>query len=340
MTGAYNAAVEVLLVLWDTLEEMSPYILLGFLVAGVLSIFIPTSFVETHLGGRGTKPILKSSLFGVPLPLCSCGVIPVAASIRRHGAGRGAVAAFLISTPQTGVDSILATYALLGPLLAIFRPVAAFLSGVVGGLLVDRIAPDGETQARTEPCREACCAPAGKQSRWVRALRHGFVTLAGDIAKPLLLGLMAAGLIAVLVPDDFFTAQIGAGWAAMLLMLAFGIPLYVCATASVPIAAAMMAKGVSPGAALVFLMTGPATNIAAIATLWHILGRRAAIIYLLAVAGTALAAGWILDALVDGLALPVNVHMHRMLPAGLKTASAFALLGILAYALARNRHGD
>ena len=241
--------MDVLHAAWHTLTAMAPYLLFGFFMAGMLSMFISPRLVETHLGGRGIWPIIKASLFGIPLPLCSCSVIPVAASLRRHGAGHGATSAFLISTPQTGIDSILATVSLLGPVFAIFRTLCAFVSGVLGGGIVDLVTPADPPPV--DDCAATCCCSEAKGNRFMRAMQHGFITLVDDVSGPLLAGLVIAGLISAFVPATLFTEHIGEGLPAMLLMLALGIPIYVCATASIPIAAAMILKGVSPGAALV-----------------------------------------------------------------------------------------
>lgn len=318
---------------WKTLCEMAPYLLFGFLVSGVLSVLVSPELVERHLGGRGIWPILKASLFGVPLPLCSCGVIPVAASLRRHGASSGATTSFLLSTPQTGVDSIMVTFSLLGPLFAVFRPVAAFLTGIAGGVIIEVLGINGTDKADAVPCSDECCAPTRKDPRLVRALRYGLIILPKDIGKPLLIGLLVAGVITALVPANFFSDTIGTGIGAMVVMMVMGIPVYVCATASVPIAAAMIAKGVSPGAALVFLMTGPATNAAAIVTLWKILGKRAVLVYLVVIAITALCSGLVLDYVFTVSSIPSGHVAHWMLPQGVKIFSAVVLLGILGVAV-------
>lgn len=315
--------------LWKTLCEMSPYLLLGFLIAGFLSVLISPETVEKHLGGRGFWPVFKASLLGVPLPLCSCGVIPVAASLRRHGSSKGATAAFLISTPQTGVDSIAVTYGMLGPIFAIFRPVAAFISGLIGGWLIEATDQKENAPSHTKACDGECCASGPPRNRLLAALRYGFVVLPRDIARPLFFGLLIAGVISALVPSTFFSNEIGNRFVQMLIMMAFGIPLYVCATASVPIAAAMILKGISPGAALVFLMTGPATNAATIATIWKTMGKRAASIYLAVVAGTALASGLIMDSLFTPGKITSTQMIHHMLPAWLQTASAILVIIML-----------
>jgi uncharacterized protein len=323
---------------WGTMTEMAPYLLFGFLVAGVLSVFVTTEFVERHMGGRGIVSVLKASIFGVPLPLCSCGVIPVAVSLRRHGASRGAAAAFLLSTPQTGVDSIMVTYGLLGPVFAVFRPLAALLTGVVGGWLVDAADRLPDNGAATTVCTDECCAPRPGHGRLLRMLRYAFVVLPRDIGRPMLAGVLAAGLIAAVVPDDFFASALGTGIGAMVVMMLAGIPLYVCATASVPIAAALIAKGVSPGAALAFLITGPATNAAAIVTIWKVLGRRTALIYLGTIAVAALLSGLLLDNVFVITGIDACHGAHQMLPAPLQTASAVLLLAVLGAGLRRPRH--
>jgi len=320
------------------LSEMAPYLLFGFLFAGTLSVLLSAEMVERHLGGRGIWPVVKATIFGIPLPLCSCGVIPVAASLRRHRATRGATTAFLLSTPQTGVDSIMVTFSLLGPVFAVFRPLAAFFTGLVGGSLVNLFEPSeaGELENSAPDCVDECCAIVKQRSRASRALHYGFVTLPEDIGKALLVGLLIAGFISALVPDDYLSGILGAGIGAMFVMMLLGIPVYVCATASVPVAAALIAKGVSPGAALVFLMTGPATNAAAITTIWKIMGRRTAILYLLTVALTALAAGMSLDYIFTARGGSAAPSMPGMIPGFVKIASAFILLAVLGVAIWRS----
>ena len=318
---------------WATVAEMSPYLLFGFFVAGALSVLVSQTLIERHLGGRGLWPLVKASLFGVPLPLCSCGVIPVSMSLHKHGASRGSTIAFLLSTPQTGVDSIFVTLSLLGPVFAVFRPVAALLTGLVGGGFVDAFerAPGAEG-GPAEKCTDECCSDA-KTGRVVRGLKYGFVTLPRDIGKAMLLGLLVAAFISALVPDDFFADYLGKGVFAMVVMMFLGIPVYVCATASVPVAAALILKGLTPGAALVFLMTGPATNAASFVTIWKTLGRRTAIIYLGTVAGCALLGDLLLDYIGAGLDFEIATRPGWMLPHVVKHASAVVLLGVLGFAL-------
>ncbi len=364
---------------WATVGEMAPYLLFGFFVAGLLSVFVSPKMVERHLGGRGFLPVLKATLFGVPLPLCSCGVIPVAMSLRKHGASKGPTISFLLSTPQTGVDSILVTYSLLGPVFAIFRPLAALVTGLIGGVLVDlfgqspedgrqspedgslRMADGGQRtedgrpttendaacnpqseirNPKSEASGECCCChhTATPLRKLLSGLKYGFVSLPREIGKPLLVGLAIAALIATVVPDDFFAARLGRGLPAMLVMMLIGIPMYVCASASVPVAAALILKGLSPGAALVFLITGPGTNAAGLATIWNTLGRRTALLYLLTVAGCALAAGVVLDAILHSIDIGVASHMHQMGPSVVQHLSAVVLLAVLGYAFLTGRH--
>jgi len=344
---------------WSVFGAMAPYLLLGFLVAGFLSVVISPEWVERHLGGNGLGQVFKASLFGVPLPLCSCGVIPVAASLRRHGAGKGATTAFLLSTPQTGVDSIAVTYALLGPFLAVVRPLAAFVTGIFGGSLVQAFNDDDEVidEPTVEAAAASCCSADGcdqktpDRPKIVEALHYGLVILPRDIGRALVFGIVVSGLIATVVAPKALESALGGGLWPMLAAMAVGIPLYVCATASTPIALALIHAGLSPGAALVFLISGPATNSAALTTLWKILGRRAAILYLVTVAVASLATGLAVDGLIGAGALPssalvpaasamavegAHVH-HDAAGSWFETASAVALLLVLVNALRPRR---
>ncbi|MFH1748481.1 MAG: SO_0444 family Cu/Zn efflux transporter [Planctomycetota bacterium] len=335
---------------WLVLGQMSPYLLLGFLAAGVLSVCLTPERVEQHLGGRGLGPVLKASLFGVPLPLCSCGVIPVSTALRRHGASRAATTAFLLSTPQTGVDSIAVTYALLGPVFAIFRPIAALLTGIIGGGLVQLLGgPDktGTVRESSSPaCTDACCNDKHEQNTFLRMLHYGFVTLPRDIGLALLAGVLIAGAMAALVPPDQLNAYIGGGVLSILILMAAGVPLYVCATASVPIAAGFMHMGASPGAALAFLIAGPATNAATFTTVWRVLGRRTAILYLVTVAASAIACGLLLDLLVPTAeaALPrLGDHAHAVAEGGwpyhVAALVLLAMLGFSYWSTAKRENG-
>jgi uncharacterized protein len=301
-------------------------------------MFISARTVERHLGSKGFWSVFKASLFGVPLPLCSCGVIPVAMSLYKHGASRGAVISFLLSTPQTGVDSIFVTYSLLGPVFAIFRPLAAFVTGLFGGTLVNTF--DQNIAEQNQPCAEDCCDDTKKENRLLKALRYGFLVLPADIGKAMLIGLVIAAVISATIPDDFFAVYLaaGGGLLAMVVMMAIGIPMYVCATASVPIAAALIEKGLNPGAAMVFLMTGPATNAAAFTTLWSILGRKTALLYLLSVVVCAFAAGFVLDLIYRGVPKEGICAHGWMLPDWFGNLCAIILLAVLGWAILNNPH--
>jgi uncharacterized protein len=300
----------------------------------LLSVLVSKQLVEKHLGGKGLWPVIKASLFGVPLPLCSCSVIPVTMSLRKHGASRGASISFLLSTPQTGVDSIFVTYALLGPVFAIFRPVAAFVTGIVGGVMVNLFGDSKENNLQqNQTCEDECCRAGHKSNPLVRMFKYGFITLPRDIGRAMLIGLVVAAFISALVPGGFFADKLGTGIFPMFVMMLFGIPMYVCATASVPIAAALMMKGLSPGAALVFLMTGPATNAASFVLIWKMMGRTTALTYLAAVAGCALLSGILLDYIISGVALSHTMHHGWMMPRNIEYISAVVLFIVLMFAI-------
>jgi uncharacterized membrane protein YraQ (UPF0718 family) len=326
---------------WTTAMEMSPYLLFGFFMAGLLSVLISPRLVEKHLGGSGLWPVIKASLFGIPLPLCSCSVIPVTMSLHKHGASRASAISFLLSTPTTGVDSILVTYSLLGLVFAIFRPVVAFITGVVGGVLVNFFVPPSPNDSRPVPqCQDECCNGEHKNNRIVRMFRYGFITLPRDIGGAMLLGLVVAAFISALIPDGFFAEKLGTGIFAMLVMMLIGIPMYVCATASVPIAAALMMKGLTPGAALVFLMTGPATNAASFITIWKIMGKATAVTYLISLAGCALLSGILLDYIISNVTVAHAAHHIWMLPRVVQYLSAIVLFVVLMFAIMHRRQAD
>lgn len=278
--------------------EMAPYLLLGFLLAGILHVFVPRRLYAQYLAKNDLRSVLLAALCGVPLPLCSCGVIPTAMSMRREGASKAATVSFLIATPQTGVDSIAATASLLGLPFALLRPVVAFVTAIGGGLFA--AAGTDAAAGDAQDARPAGCAPLpdGFWAKCLAALRYGFSDMIQDIGKNLMLGLLLAGAIAVFLPDDFFGMLAGWPLLNMLLVLLVSIPMYLCATGSVPIAAALMLKGLTPGAALVLLMAGPATNLASILVIGHVLGRRTLIRYLGSIIAGAIAFGLMIDYLL------------------------------------------
>ena len=307
---------------------MAPYLLFGFLVAGILAIWVSPEWVERHLGGRGLWSILKASAFGVPLPLCSCSVIPVSVSLKSHGASSAATTAFLISTPQTGVDSIAVTYALMGGVVALFRPLAALITGVVGGLLVSLFAEkNGQKTETSSTCSH--CAP--KQNRYLHGLYHGFVALPKDIGLALLFGVVIAGAATAWIPQGSFAPYLGGGALSVLLLMAAGVPVYVCATASVPIALGFIHLGASPGAAIAFLIAGPATNAATFTTIWKALGWKTAITYLLTIAVSAFSCGMLFDKLFPSIqwAMPALADHEAMGQAWFYQVAAIVVLCLI-----------
>ena len=323
---------------WQTAGEMAPFLLFGFLATAISVLIVRPDFIERHLGKAGRFSVFKAALFGVPLPLCSCSVIPVAVGLRKHGASRGATIAFLISTPQTGIDSIFVTYSLLGLIFTIVRPVAAFISGLAGGYLVDRFSAGNDTgkdysPAEVENC--PCCAAksANRMAAIRAALRYGFIAMPRDIGNALLVGLVISALISAFLPANFLNNVMGTGLKPMLIMMMVAVPLYVCASGSVPVAAALMMKGVTPGAAFVFLMAGPATNAATIATVWKVLGKKTALLYLLVVAVFSIVFGLMIDYFfaVAGISVS-NGHMgHSGLSPLIKNVSAIILFCLIGF---------
>jgi len=301
---------------WHILEESSLYILLGLLVAGLLKVFLSPDFVAAHLGQGRVKSVFKAALLGVPIPLCSCGVLPAAAQLKRQGANKGATTAFLISTPESGADSIAVSWALLDPLMTVARPIAAFISAFVAGLMENLV---GESEVPEPPplqmaakegfaCSDAHCGchhshEEQQENKLITGVKYAIDEIWGDLAGWFFIGIAVAAIITTLVPDDFVNRHLGGGIGSMLLMLVAGVPMYICATASTPIAAAMILKGVSPGAALVFLLSGPATNVAALPVLIRILGKRGVAVYLASIAVISVACGLALDAVYFSLGL-------------------------------------
>jgi len=298
--------VEFLKALVDLSNAMAPFILFGLLLAGILHEIVPSSLVTKHLGKASIGSVIKATLFGVPLPVCSCGVIPLATSIKKSGASKGATLSFLISTPITGVDSILATYGIFGWIFTIYRVLTSMIIAMVAGILTnifdrkEQSEPKAQfsmakpqapivqgtsftPQAKSSCCEsESCCDSEPKINKFSfsRAIRYAFVTLLGDIAKPLFWGLIFGALITIAVPQNLSQILVEYSWLSYIIVIAIAVPMYVCATASLPIAAGLMLSGVSAGAAFVFLSAGPATNTVTIGVVKKMLGSRALTIYL------------------------------------------------------------
>ena len=334
---------------------MAPFILLGLLIAGILHEIVPDSFIKKHLGKDDTASVIKATLFGIPIPVCSCGVIPLATSLQKQGASKGAVLSFLISTPITGIDSILATYGMFGWLFTIYRILTSTIIAIIAGLLVNRLDTPrpqtplfGQVSTNASPAKVtfgtkpittsfaqscsddgcSCGSDAPKQRfSFINALRYGFITLLGDIAKPLFWGLVIGALISVAIPEDLSAYLADKAWLSYLLAVAIAVPMYVCATASLPIAAALMLHGVSAGAAFVFLTAGPATNTVTIGVVKKMLGTKAVGIYLATIAIGSIIFGIVLDWIFAGVDVKAIVHIDEH--AGILTMASAALLWIL-----------
>lgn len=343
----------------DLFLESAPWLLLGLILAGMLKMFVSMSWMHKQLGGHGFKSTIKAALLGAPLPLCSCGVIPAAIGLRRSGASKAATTSFLVSTPETGVDSIAISYVLLGPFMAIVRPISAIISAISAGLLVGREDTSNANEslkyyaltankqdektsccsnknAQPQTTKPSCCANKKVQEtksilqRIIAGLHFAATDLLRDTSLWLLIGLFFAALVQTYIPIDFM-AKWGDGILAMLVMVVISIPMYICATASTPIAAGLLLAGVSPGAVLVFMLAGPATNIATLGVVSKELGQRALWGYLGGVLGVALVSGLIVNYLVntfDFVVMP-QVGEHATLLPEIVTVSSGMLLAIL-----------
>ena len=284
--------------------EMAPYLLLGFLIAGILRVFVPRTLYSKHLARPGMKSVIKAAALGVPLPLCSCGVIPTAVGLRREGASHGACTSFLIATPQTGVDSIAATYSLMGLPFAIVRPLAALFTAIFGGWLVNKYTNKDEAMedkdSSISECAHVKAEETGLLQKVKEALDYAFVEMMEDVGKWLVVGLLIAALITVAVPNEWLAALHDYKLLNMLIVLAIAIPMYGCATGSIPIAVSLMAKGLTPGAGLVLLMAGPAVNSASMLVIGKVFGKRTLWLYLLSIIIGAMLFGLGIDYLLPG----------------------------------------
>ena len=319
-----------LLATWEIIAASGLWLLIGFFAAGLLHVLLPPDFLKRHLSKPGPWSVFKASAFGIPIPLCSCSVIPVGVSLRRHGASKGSTASFFVSTPEIGVDSFLLSYVLLGPLLALWRVGASFVSAMLAGVLIDKFCPEdlpAEQEADDKQNGASCCHcgsaesepesdSANEPSKFFAAIRFAFVDLVDDLALLLVLGFLIAGATAAIIPADMFRSMALGELGSVLMMLLVSLPLYVCATSSTPFAAVLLAKGLSPAAVLVFLLAGPATNMATIVAIKGALGWRPLVLYLCAIIGVALSAAWLIS----------------LLPSGVKTA--FSAVDLLSHSAA------
>jgi len=314
---------------WDIVLELAPWLLLGAAVAGTLHVLMPRNFIRRHLGGRGAWTTVKAAVVGVPMPLCSCSVIPTGLGLHRDGAGRGATVSFLTSTPQTGVDSVAVTAAFLGWPFALFKLAAAFVTGVVGGIATNAVTHD-DTATGLEPGEEEASRPS-------RSLADAWHFAVGDLLRMiwrwLVFGILVSAAISVAVEPGSLTFDgMGGGLVAMLLTLAISLPLYICATASVPIAAALVHAGLPTGAALVFLMAGPATNVATIGALYRVLGGRSTAVYLVTIVVGSVGLGLAYDAWIGLEAVSLGAgHEHGGHGSWWAIASAVALCALIGW---------
>jgi len=312
--------------LWQLSIAMGPYILFGLAFAGILHELVPDSIVTKHLGKKSISSVVKSTIFGIPLPVCSCGVIPLATSIKKSGASKGATLSFLISTPITGVDSIMATYGIFGWIFTLYRALTSMIIAMIAGILTNIFDKDGGVEVE-EPKRKKAAFSAvapqhpisfsmnipkseekSKTFSFTAAIKYAFVTLLGDIAKPLFWGLLLGALITVAIPDNLSDLLKAYSWLSYIIVTLIAVPMYVCATASLPIAAGLMLSGVSAGAAFVFLSAGPATNTVTIGVVKKMLGTRSLVIYLGSI---------ILGSIVFGLGLDYIFDVSNIDPASL-----------------------
>lgn len=332
--------LDILLASYEVLLASGFYILVGLTVASLIHAFITADTIAKYLGEDKLRSVFLSALFGVPLPLCSCSVVPTALSLRDKGASPGSVAAFLISTPESGVDSISVTYALMNPIMAVARPLAAFASAFLAGALVHFGGVGAGTPSVA--AKSGCChlkdSTAPIQNKFVLGFHYGFVELLGYFGKWFLIGILMAGVITVLMPQHWIESYLSGGSVSYLVALIAGIPLYICATSSTPVAAALILKGMSPGVALVFLMAGPATNAASLVVLLKTFGKKFLAIYLGSVMVMALLAGYSLDLLIAHFQWDFPVlsgHAMKMLPFEAQLAASVLFLALTFRALFR-----
>ena len=339
-------------------SEMAPFLLLGFLLAGIIHVWIPNALYVPKISKSNFSSVLWAALFGVPLPICSCGVIPTSIAIRREGASKGASVSFLISTPATGVDSILATYSLLGLPFAILRPIAAFVTALVGGVFTNfatrneveevsantahlksvkhsNAAKSAHSHSEHEHGHCGCCSCESGDvhhmtfgQKIVETFRYGLVDMVGNVSKWLMIGLLLGALISAFVPNDFFMALREYPLLCMIAILLLAMPMYTCATGSIPLALALVAKGITPGAALVLLMAGPATSIASMLVVGKAFGKRTLVAYLASIAVGAIGFGLIVDTFF------MDTFLAAMLPGGTAECHGHAALGVFDYVCA------
>ena len=329
---------QILLASWSLVVEAAPYLLVGFAIAGVMKALLPDETVVKVLGAKGTSSVVKASLIGAPLPLCSCGVVPVVQSIHKQGASRGASISFLVSTPETGADSVAMTYAMMGWPLAVIRPVVAIVTAFLAGMLENRFGSKDDIKEQSSCCARKNGTTESKDvdsvqvpniiQKLLEGWKYAYVDLMKDISKNLLIGFFLGGLISSFIDVHFLEKYFSGSLLGMVGMVIFAIPLYICAAASTPVAAVFMMKGMSAGTALVFLMAGPATNIASLSVLSHIFGKRSIALYLLVIIFCSVGFGFLTDWLISTFNLPVTGigHHHEHSPGMISYVCAIILL--------------
>lgn len=360
----FSVVLGILSESWGLFEEAAPYLFLGFVVAGLLHALVSDEKILKYLGKSAGKfrSALNASIIGIPLPLCSCGVVPTALSLKNRGATKGATLSFLISTPETGVDSIAITYALLDPIMTVFRPIASMTTALFTGLAENIIGEKRESKKsllssengsialmQAPACSDSSCSCHSETDidenasiliKIKKALKYSFVELLGDISGWLMVGILIAGIISFAIPDEMVGDYLGGGVFSMILMLVIGIPLYICATASTPLAAALVSKGMSPGTAFVFLLAGPATNAATITMVTRFLGKRSAALYLSMIAVCSLAFGLLLDMIYFRLGIEASSivgNASEVLDPMVKTAFALLLIPFIINGIYKQR---
>jgi uncharacterized membrane protein YraQ (UPF0718 family)/copper chaperone CopZ len=326
--------INVIKEIWDFTLIVSPWLILGFLFSGLIHAFIGERFIRRHLGGGGLSSVIKATLLGIPLPICSCGVIPLAAGLRNDGASKSATMAFLVSTPTTGIDSIFVTYAFLGTAFAIVRPISALVGGILVGMLIILLVKEKKEK------RELESVPMHAHSlkdRLKDGVNYGFGALPEDVGKTIFWGILIGGALSALLPRDVSEAYLSNPFIAYPLMLAISVPLYVCAIGSVPVAAAMISKGLMPGAALAFLIAGSATNVVTIAFVVKKFGRKMLVIYLGSIVILALGFGILLDSLMSGVVAQDILFKGREVPYVVQIFSVILFVGLVGRGLFKGK---
>jgi uncharacterized membrane protein YraQ (UPF0718 family) len=323
---------------WTLTNDMAIYILLGVLFAGVLKQLIPQNFISSHLSKNSFSSVVKASLFGLPLPLCSCSVIPFATTLKKEGASKGSVLSFLISTPITGVDSILATYGFFGWVFTLYRVATSVVIALIAGILQNIL--ENETTSEDSDIKNSCCNKGGCSSNEAnknsekfslkKAFDYAIFDIFKDFAKPLFWGLVAGALITTFIPEDLSSYLGENRFLSYILMLVVSVPLYICATASLPIAASLILSGVSPGAAFVLLSAGPATNSVTIGVVGKILGKRALFIYLGVISVLSLLFGYLFDRFFETVDIAYIANSHESFST-IDNLSSLLMLGLIGY---------